>query len=170
MGLENLLLGFQIAVTPFNLFIAVVGITLGTVIGVLPGLGGANGVAILLPLTFTMPPTSAIILLTSIYWGALFGGAITSVLFNIPGEPWSVATTFDGYPLAKQGRSAEALTAAFSSSFVGALVAVLMFTFLAPLVAKFALQFGPPEFFSVYLLTFCSFVGTGKGNPFKIIA
>src|SRR5438128_859162 len=101
MGLENLLLGFSIAVTPFNLFVAVVGITLGTIIGVLPGLGGANGVAILLPLTFTMPPTSAIILLTSLYWGALFGGAITSILFNIPGEPWSVATTFDGYPLAR---------------------------------------------------------------------
>ena len=111
MGLENLFLGFQVAVTPINLFIAVLGILLGTIIGVLPGLGGANGVAILLPLTFTMPPTSAIILLTCIYWGALFGGAITSVLFNIPGEPWSVATTFDGYPLAKEGQSGQALTA-----------------------------------------------------------
>jgi putative tricarboxylic transport membrane protein len=100
----------------------------------------------------------------------LFGGAITSILFNIPGEPWSVATTFDGYPMAQKGQAGEALTAAFTSSFVGALVAVLMFTFVAPLVAKFALKFGPPEFFSVYLLTFCSFVGTGKGNPFKIIA
>ena len=107
MGFENLLLGFQIAVTPFNLFVAVIGITLGTIIGVLPGLGGANGVAILLPLTFTMPPTSAIILLTSLYWGALFGGAITSILFNIPGEPWSVATTFDGYPLARQGQGGQ---------------------------------------------------------------
>src|SRR5206468_2913598 len=83
-----------VAITPYDLFVAVIGITLGTIIGVLPGLGGANGVAILLPLTFTMPPTSAIILLTSLYWGALFGGAITSILFNIPGEPWSVATTF----------------------------------------------------------------------------
>src|SRR5690242_5419906 len=147
-----------------------VGILLGVLIGVLPGLGGANGVAILLPLTFTMSPTSAIIMLSCIYWGALFGGAITSILFNIPGEPWSVATTFDGYPMAQQGRAGEALTGAFTSSFVGALVAVLMFTFIAPLVAKFALEFGPPEFFSVYLLTFCSFVGTGKGNPFKIIA
>src|ERR671923_3079981 len=99
--LGNLWMGFQIAVTPYNLGIAVVGIVLGTIIGVLPGLGGANGVAILLPVTFTMPPTSAIILLTCIYWGALFGGAITSILFNIPGEPWSVATTFDGHPLAK---------------------------------------------------------------------
>src|SRR3990172_6092740 len=167
---SNLLMGFQIAITPFNLFIALVGIVLGTIIGVLPGLGGATGVAILLPITFTMPPPSAIIFLSCIYWGALFGGAIPSILFNIPGEPWSVATTFDGYPLAKRGHAGEALTGAFTSSFVGALVAVLMFTFLAPLIANFALQFGPPEFFAVYLLTFCSFVGTGKGNPFKIVA
>src|SRR5213080_514170 len=115
-------------------------------VGVLPGLGGPNGVAILLPLTFTMDPTSAIVMLSCIYWGALFGGAITSILFNIPGEAWSVATTFDGYPMAQQGRAGEALTGAFTSSFVGALVAIIMITFLAPLVARFALQFGPPEF------------------------
>jgi putative tricarboxylic transport membrane protein len=162
--------GFAVVLTPFNLLLMMIGIVLGVIIGVLPGLGGANGVAILLPLTFTMPPTSAIIMLSCIYWGALFGGAITSILFNIPGEPWSVATTFDGYPMAQQGRAGEALTAAFTSSFVGALVAVVMITFLAPLVAQFALQFGPPEFFSVYLLTFCSFIGMGKGSPFKTLA
>jgi putative tricarboxylic transport membrane protein len=162
--------GFAVALTPFNLLLMLIGVSLGVIIGVLPGLGGANGIAILLPLTFTMPPTSAIIMLSCIYWGALFGGAITSILFNIPGEPWSVATTFDGYPMAQQGRAGEALTAAFTSSFVGALVAVIMITFLAPLVARFALQFGPPEFFSVYFLTFCSFVGMGKEPPFKIMA
>ncbi len=168
--LNALFQGFSVALTPFNVGLMLLGVTLGVIIGVLPGLGGANGVAILLPLTFTMPPTSAIIMLSSIYWGALFGGAITSILFNIPGEPWSVATTFDGYPMAQQGRAGEAMTGAFTSSFVGALVAVSLFTFIAPLIASFALQFGPPEFFSVYLLTFSSFVGTGKGNPFKIIA
>jgi putative tricarboxylic transport membrane protein len=162
--------GFAVVVTPFNLVLMLIGIVLGVIIGVLPGLGGANGVAILLPLTFTMPPTSAIIMLSCIYWGALFGGAITSILFNIPGEPWSVATTFDGYPMAQQGRAGEALTASFTSSFIGALFAVVMITFLAPLVAKFALQFGPPEFFSVYLLTFCSFIGMGKGSPWKTLA
>jgi putative tricarboxylic transport membrane protein len=170
VGFENLFLGFQVAFLPFNLLIAVVGITLGTVIGVLPGLGGANGVAILLPLTFTMPPTSAIILLTSIYWGALFGGAITSVLFNIPGEPWSVATTFDGYPLAKQGRGGQALTAAFTSSFVGALFSIVLITLFAPILAEIALKFGPPEFFAIQLLTFSSFVGLGGGNPLKSMA
>jgi putative tricarboxylic transport membrane protein len=167
VGLDNLLVGFQVAATPFNMVVAVVGVLLGTIIGVLPGLGGANGVAILLPLTFTMPPTSAIILLTSIYWGALFGGAITSVLFNIPGEPWSVATTFDGYPLAKQGQGGPALTAAFTSSFVGALFSTVLITFFAPILAEVALKFGPPEFFAIQLLTFSSFVGLGGGNPFK---
>ena len=168
-ALGSLMGGFAVILTPANIGLMLVGITLGVLIGVLPGLGGANGVAILLPLTFTMSPTSAIVMLSCLYWGALFGGAITSILFNIPGEPWSVATTFDGYPMAQRGKAGQALTAAFTSSFVGALVAVLMITFLAPMVAKFALEFGPPEFFAVYLLTFCSFVGMGKGSPFKIL-
>jgi putative tricarboxylic transport membrane protein len=168
--ISSLIGGFKVALSWYNLALMMVGILLGVIIGVLPGLGGANGVAILLPLTFTMPPTSAIIMLSCIYWGALFGGAITSILFNIPGEPWSVATTFDGHPLAQKGKADEALTAAFTSSFVGALVAVVLITFLAPLIAKFALQFGPAEFFSVYFLTFASFVGMGRGSPFKVLA
>jgi len=168
-SLTSLFHGFGVVLTPFNLMLMAVGIILGVLIGVLPGLGGANGVAILLPLTFTMPPTSAIILLSCIYWGALFGGAITSILFNIPGEPWSVATTFDGYPMAQQGRAGQALTSAFTSSFVGAFVAVVMITFLAPFIAKLALKFGPKENFSVYLLTFCAFVGMSKDSPFKTI-
>jgi len=167
--LASLLQGFQVALTPFNLMLMLVGIVLGVIIGVLPGLGGANGVAILLPLTFSMNPTSAIIMLTCIYWGALFGGAITSILFNIPGEPWSVATTFDGYPMAQQGRAGQALTAAFTSSFVGALFAVLLITALSPLVASFALKFGPPEFFGVYLLTFCAFIGMNRGAMAKTV-
>src|SRR4029078_12716027 len=152
-------------------------ITLGVIIGVLPGLGGANGIAILLPLTFSMSPTSAISVVLGIVWGALvgcaiifraiygaalFGVAITAVLFNIPAEPWSVATTFDGYPMAQHGKAGEALAAAFTSSLVGALFAVIMITLLAPLVASCALEFGPPEIFSVYFLAFCSFVGLSK--------
>src|SRR5690348_8720006 len=166
----NLFHGFAVVLQPYNIVLMVLGITLGVIIGVLPGLGGANGIAILLPLTFSMSPTSAIIMLSCIYWGALFGGAITSVLFNIPGEPWSVATTFDGYPMSQQGKAGEALTAAFTSSFVGALFAVIMITLLAPLVASFALEFGPPEIFSVYFLAFCSFVGLSKEPPFKTVA
>src|SRR3954454_13299598 len=162
--------GFAVLLTWKTLALMMVGLVLGIFVGVLPGLGGPNGVAILLPLTFTMDPTSAIVMLSCIYWGALFGGAITSILFNIPGEPWSVATTFDGYPMAQKGRAAEAMTAAFTSSFVGALFAVIMITFLAPLVARFALRFGPPEFFAVQMLTFCSFVGMGREPPAKTIA
>jgi putative tricarboxylic transport membrane protein len=173
--ISSLMHGFSVALSPMNLIYMFIGVVLGVLIGVLPGLGGANGVAILLPLTFTMAQTpggttSAIILLSCIYWGALFGGAITSILFNIPGEPWSVATTFDGYPLAQKGRAGAALTAAFTSSFIGALVAVILITFLSPFVARFALKFGPPEYFSVYLLTFCAFIGMSKGSPFKTIA
>src|SRR4030088_135004 len=164
-----LLQGFAVLMSWKILALMMVGLVLGIFVGVLPGLGGPNGVAILLPLTFTMDPTSAIVMLSCIYWGALFGGAIPSILFNIPGEAWSVATTFDGSPMAQQGKAAEALTAAFTSSFVGSLVAVLLITFLAPGIASFALQFGPPEFFAVYLLTFCSFVGLGREDKHKTI-
>ncbi|NJM35499.1 MAG: tripartite tricarboxylate transporter permease, partial [Rhodomicrobium sp.] len=168
-ALASLIHGFGVLADPINIFYMVVGLALGLLIGVLPGLGGANGVAILLPLTFTMSPTTAIIMLASIYWGALFGGAITSILFNIPGEPWSVATTFDGYPMAQKGEAEAALTAAFTSSFVGALFAVILITFLAPIVASFALRFGPAEFFAVQFLTFCSFIGMGGSAPFKVV-
>ena len=166
---ELLLQGFQTLLTFERVALMILGLVLGIFVGVLPGLGGPNGVAILLPLTFSMDPTSAIVMLSCIYWGALFGGAITSILFNIPGEAWSVATTFDGYPMAQQGQAAEALTAAFTSSFIGSFVAVLLITFLAPRVADFALKFGPPEFFAVYLLTFCSFVGLGREERHKIV-
>ncbi|MFM9881677.1 MAG: tripartite tricarboxylate transporter permease [Burkholderiales bacterium] len=173
--IASLMQGFAIALSLKNVLYMFVGVTLGVLIGVLPGLGGANGVAILLPLTFVLAQqpggtTTAIILLSCIYWGALFGGAITSILFNIPGEPWSVATTFDGYPMAQKGEAGKALTSAFTSSFVGALIAVVLITFLSPVIARFALKFGPPEYFSVYLLTFCAFVGMSKGQAMKTIA
>jgi putative tricarboxylic transport membrane protein len=167
--LNSLMTGFGHVLSWHNIALMFIGILLGIVVGVLPGLGGPNGVAILLPLTFSMNPTSAIILLSCIYWGALFGGAITSILFNIPGEAWSVATTFDGYPLAQQGKAGQALTSAFTGSCIGALFGVIVITFLAPVVAKFALRFGPPEFFAVYFLTFCSFIGMGKEPKAKII-
>src|ERR1700741_2514601 len=125
--IQSLMGGFAVALSWFNLMLMLAGIVLGVIIGVLPGLGGANGVAILLPLTFSMSQqpggaTSAIILLSCIYWGALFGAPNTPLLFNLPGEPWSVATTFDGYPMAQKGQPGQALTAAFTSSFIGALI------------------------------------------------
>ena len=166
----SLIDGFSVALTWYNIGLMFIGVVLGVIVGVLPGLGGANGIAILLPITFTMPPTSAIIMLSCIYWGSLFGGAITSILFNIPGCSWSVATTFDGHPMAQRGRADEALTTSFTSSFIGALFAIVLITFLAPVIAHFALRFGPAEFFAVFFLTFASFLGMGKDNAWKTVA
>jgi TctA family transporter len=166
---SNLLDGFNIAFSLFHLGLMAGGVLLGILVGVLPGLGAPNGVSLLLPLTFTMDPVSAIILLTSMYWGALFGGSTTSILFNIPGEPSSVATTFDGYPMAQQGQATHALTLAFMSAGTGALCGVVVITLLSGWVTEFALQFSSPEYFAVFLLTFASFVGMGGGSPFKTI-
>ena len=127
-NLDALLHGFSIALSWQHLALMVVGVLLGILVGVLPGLGAPNGVSLLLPLTFGMTPVSAIILLSSMYWGALFGGSVTSILFNIPGEPSSVATTFDGYPMARDGRPSTALATAFGSAAFGALVGVVLIT------------------------------------------
>ncbi|MEA2844919.1 MAG: putative tricarboxylic transport rane protein, partial [Rhodospirillaceae bacterium] len=166
---ESLLHGFTIAVTLPHIVLMVGGVLLGILVGVLPGLGAPNGVSLLLPLTFGMQPVSAIILLSSIYWGALFGGSVTSILFNIPGEPSSVATTFDGYPMARDGRPTAALATAFGSAAFGALVGVVLITLLASWIAGVALAFGPPEYFAVYFLAFSSFVGVGGSPPVKTL-
>ena len=166
-NLTSLLDGFRVAITTYHMVLMVVGVLLGILVGVLPGLGAPNGVSLLLPLTFSMDPVAAIILLTSMYWGALFGGSTTSILFNIPGEPSSVATTFDGYPMARLGRATEALTLAFISAAFGALFGVALITLLSGWVARFALKFGSPEYFAVYFLAFASFVGLGGTSPLK---
>src|SRR5512133_852975 len=150
-----LLPGFAVALAPYHLLLMIAGVLLGILVGVLPGLGAPNGVTLLLPLTFTMSPVAAIILLSSMYWGALFGGSTTSILFNIPGEPSSVATTFDGHPMARKGNAARALAIAFLSAGFGALAGVIVVTLVANAIADFALRFSPAEYFAVYLLTFC---------------
>jgi putative tricarboxylic transport membrane protein len=165
----SLLHGFGVALTTFHIMLMITGVLLGILVGVLPGLGAPNGVSLLLPLTFSMDPVSAIILLTSMYWGALFGGSTTSILFNIPGEPSSVATTFDGYPMARQGRATEALSYAFLSAGFGALIGVVLITVLSSWVANFALRFGAPEYFGVFFLAFASFIGLGGASPLKTI-
>ena len=152
-----------------HILLMMLGVTLGILVGVLPGLGAPNGVSLLLPLTFSMDPISAIILLSCMYWGALFGGSTTSILFNIPGEPSSVATTFDGYPMAKKGEASRALTLAFVSAGLGALAGVVMITLLSGWVANFALRFSSPEYFAVYFLAFASFISMGAQSPFKTL-
>ena len=168
-NIDSLMHGFGIAITMQHVGLMMIGVLLGILVGVLPGLGAPNGVSLLLPLTFGMQPVSAIILLSSMYWGALFGGSVTSILFNIPGEPSSVATTFDGYPMARDGRASTALATAFGSAAFGALVGVILITLVASWVAQFALRFGPPEYFAVYFLAFSSFVGMGGTPPAKTL-
>jgi len=146
---HNVTLGFSVAATPFHLLLAFIGVFLGTVIGVLPGIGPMTGVALLIPLTFGMNPTSAIILLAGIYYGAMYGGSTTSILVNTPGESSSVVTCLDGYQMAKKGRAGPALAAAAIGSFIAGTFATLMLMLFGPWVAHIALKFGPPEFFSL---------------------
>ncbi len=161
--------GFLIAFQPLNLALIIGGCTIGLFIGAMPGLGSVNGVAILLPLTFLVPPTGAIIFLAAIYYGAMYGGAISSVMLGIPGASTAVATTFDGRPLAKQGLADKALTAAAVASFVGGTISVLLFTFFAPPLAHVALFFGAPEEFALMMLAFATFVGLGGDDIPKTI-
>ena len=154
-SLPHLLSGFAAALSPAYLAYAFVGCVFGTLIGVLPGLGPSAGTAILIPLTFKLDPTGAIIMLAAIYYGAMYGGTITSVLINVPGEAASVITCLDGHQMAKQGRGGTALGIAAIGSFIGGVVATLALAFIAPPLAKLALKFGPPEFFALMLLGLC---------------
>jgi len=146
---QNVTLGFGVAATPMNLVLCLVGVFLGTIIGVLPGIGPMTGVALLIPLTFSLTPTAAIILMAGIYYGAMYGGSTTSILVNTPGESASVVTCIDGYEMAKKGRAGPALAAAAIGSFVAGTFATLMLMIFGPWIAKIALNFGPPEFFSL---------------------
>ena len=161
--------GMLVSLQPLNLMLILIGVTLGLFIGAMPGLGSVNGVAILLPITFLVPPGSAIIFLAAIYYGAMYGGAISSITLGIPGASTAVATTFDGRPLALKGRASLALVTAAIASFIGGSVANILFTLFAPLLAKVALSFGPPEIFALMLLAFATFVGLGGDDIPKTI-
>jgi len=159
--LSLLLNGFAVAFEPLNLMLIILGCAIGLFIGAMPGLGSVNGVAILLPMTFLVPPTGAIIFLGAIYYGAMYGGAISSIMLGIPGASTAVATTFDGRPMALQGHADKALIAAATASFVGGSVGVILFTLFAPPLAEVALTFGSPEIFALMLMAFATFVGLG---------
>jgi len=161
--------GMLLALQPLNLALILIGVTVGLFVGAMPGLGSVNGVAILLPVTFLVPPGGAIIFLAAIYYGAMYGGAISSITLGIPGASTAVATTFDGRPLAQQGRASLALITAALASFVGGTVANLLFTGFAPLLASVALSFGPPEIFALMLLAFATFVGLGGDDILKTV-
>jgi putative tricarboxylic transport membrane protein len=159
--IQNLLFGFQVAFEPLNLIYCFFGVLIGTLVGVLPGLGPSAAIAMLLPATFKLTPVSAIIMLAGIYYGVMYGGSTTSILVNIPGEPSSVVTCLDGYQMALKGRAGPALGISAMGSFIAGTIAVIAVTLVGPLLAGIAIKFGPPEYFSmmvvgIMLLTFLS--------------
>ena len=168
-ALSSLAEGFAVALTLQNLGLALLGCFLGTIIGALPGLGPSNGVAILIPLAFTLglPATPALILLTSVYYGAMYGGRISSILLNIPGDEPALMTTLDGYPMARKGQAGEALALSGVASFVGAFFATWGLVFLAPQLVRVALLFGPAEYFALFTLAFATLGGIASRNQGK---
>ena len=166
---SNLAHGFAVALTISTMVLAVGGCFLGTVIGSLPGLGPSNGVAILIPLAFSLglDATEALVFMTSVYFGAMYGGRISSILLNIPGDEPALMTTLDGYPMAKKGRAGDALVLSGVASFVGALLATVALMLLAPILARIAYLFGPAEYFALYLLAFCTLGGLASRNQAK---
>ncbi|GLQ35347.1 tripartite tricarboxylate transporter TctA [Amylibacter marinus] len=161
--------GFSVALTPQNLFLAIMGCFLGTLMGALPGLGPANGVAILIPIAFSLGlgPTPSLILLVSVYYGAMYGGRISSILLNIPGDEPAMMTCLDGYPMAQQGKAGEALSLSGVASFVGAFVATCGLVVLAPQLVKIALLFGPAEYFVLFTVAFATLGGISSTNQAK---
>jgi putative tricarboxylic transport membrane protein len=164
---DALRLGFAVALTPVNLLLALAGALLGTLVGALPGIGSTSAVALLLPLTFNMDPAGAIILLCGIYYGSMYGGTITSVLINTPGESATVITTLDGYQLARQGRAGAALGVATLASFVAGTAGTAALMITAPILARGALSFGPPEYFALTVLGLSMLTGLTTGSALK---
>lgn len=160
--LNFLISGLETAIQPHNLLFALIGCTLGMLVGILPGVGPIAGIAILLPLTFYLDATGSIIMLTAIYYGAMYGGTITSVLVNVPGEGSSAITAIDGYQMAKQGRAGSALGIAAIGSFIGGTFATILLVVAAPTLGKIALHFGPPEMFALLTVGICLLVGLGS--------
>ncbi len=157
MNILNFLIqGFSVALQPINLGVALIGAFIGTLAGALPGIGPINGVAVLLPIAYALnlPPETALIMLSGIYYGAEYGGRISSILLNIPGDSSAVMTTLDGHPLAKQGRASQALAISAISSFIGGTIAVVGLTLFAPLLATLAIKFGPAEYFALIVFSF----------------
>src|SRR6266480_7144152 len=165
--LNNLAIGFAVALTPINLLYCFLGSFIGTAIGVLPGLGPPATIALLLPVTYGIPATSAVILLAGIFYGAMYGGSTTSILLNIPGEAASVVTCLDGHQMAKQGRAGAALGIAAIGSFVAGTLGVIVMTFFAPTIATVAIRFGPPENFALMVLGIVCTLFMITGSPVK---
>jgi putative tricarboxylic transport membrane protein len=167
--ITNLAHGFGVAFEPTNLMFCFIGVLVGTLIGVLPGIGPLGAIALLLPSTFYIPPEAALIMLAGIYYGAMYGGSTTSILVNIPGEAASVVTCIDGHQMALQGRAGPALGIAAFGSFIGGTITVLLLALIAPPLARFALRFGPPEYFSLMVLGLTVLVYLANGPVLKAL-
>lgn len=167
MDMNNFLEGLMTSLEPMNIVWVIVGGFLGTIVGMLPGLGPATAVAVLIPITFGMEPISAIILMAAIYYGAMYGGSRSSILLNTPGDGSAIAATFDGYPMAQKGQAGEAMAISAVASFIGGIMAVIGFIFLAEPLANFALKFGPAEYFLLMLLTLSAIVSLSIGKMIK---
>ncbi|MBK7261466.1 MAG: tripartite tricarboxylate transporter permease [Rubrivivax sp.] len=167
--LQHLMAGFGVALTPMNLMVAAIGAFIGTIVGMLPGLGPINGVAILMPLAFALklPPETALILLAAVYIGCEYGGRISSILLNVPGDAGAIMTALDGHPMAKKGLGGVALSISAWSSFVGSMVATLGIVLFAPLLARWALAFGPAEYFALMCFAFACIAGLMGDAPMK---
>lgn len=167
--LEFLMHGFSIAMTPKNLLIAFIGAFIGTIVGMLPGLGPINGVAILLPIAYALglPPESALILLAAVYLGCEYGGRISAILINVPGDAAAIMSTLDGYPLARQGKAGIALSLSAFSSFIGSMIAIVGVVLFAPLLAKWAISFGPAEYFALMVFAITCLSGLVGDAPIK---
>ena len=168
--LDNVMLGLSVALSPNNLFYCFVGVLLGTIVGVLPGIGAMTTVALLLPITFYLDPTSAIVMLAGVYYGGAYGGSTASILLNLPGNPSSAVTCLDGYPMAKQGRSGVALFMTTMASFVGGSMGIIAMMLFAPLILKLTMMFGPADYFAMMLLGLIAASTTGSSKPVKGIA
>ncbi|MCO3930320.1 tripartite tricarboxylate transporter permease, partial [Pseudomonas aeruginosa] len=163
--------GFGVAMTPTNLITALIGTLIGTIVGLLPGLGPINGVALLIPVAFALglPPETALILLAAVYLGCEYGGRISSILLNIPGEASTVMTTLDGYPMARKGLAGVALSLSAWSSFIGAFIATCGMVLFAPLLAKWAIAFGPAEYFVLMVFAIVCLGGMAGDRPLKTL-
>ena len=168
--LHNLALGFGVALSPMNLGLCLIGALVGTLIGVLPGVGPLATIAMLLPITFGLPPVGALIMLAGIYYGAQYGGSTTSILINIPGESSSVVTALDGHQMARQGRAGPALAIAAIGSFIAGTFGTMLIAVAGPPLAELALKFGAPEYFSLMLMGLVAAAVLAQGDMMKSLA
>ncbi|MFD2044845.1 tripartite tricarboxylate transporter permease [Ornithinibacillus salinisoli] len=168
-SIEGILTGFQVAFSVEGILFVLIGVFIGTFIGMLPGLGPISAIAVMIPVTFGMDPTPALVMMAGVYYGAVFGGSTSSILLNAPGISGTVATAFDGYPMAQQGKAGKALAIAATSSFIGGTISVILLMLLAPMLSSVAISFGPPAYFALMFLGLTAITSLSEGSTIKAL-